>query len=451
MKNFRKRILSLLRIFALVVIFLFTSCSRIDQIVNAISQVKFEPNGGEVSKDQKITLTCDTQDTEIYYSSKRLYSINYKGDGTKLDESGSFSISEFSSSSSSSLTLYAIAVDSSGRVSKASSATFVISSSSSTSDDSGKTSDDSGKTSDDSGGTSGSESGKTETGGGETPTAPTTPTTPGGTTGGQGSGIDNSPLLLGNPTNATKDSSNKINYLMEKTTYTISYNDTTHTPNWVAWHLDSSDCSSKISRSDDFREDSDLPSGFYKVGANDFKNSDAGYWFSRGHMCPSADRTSSSAKNSETFLMTNMVPQNQKNNGGPWGKLESAERTFATSGRECYIISGPAGKGGTNAKSVAMDYIPITNPYNSSDPGIQVPASVWKIILVLDEGDNDLSRITESTTVIAVNMPNRQDIGSNWTDYIVTVDELETLTGYDFFSALDQDLQKALQSKKYSN
>lgn len=403
MKNYRKRILSLLRIFALVVIFLFTSCYQIDQIANAISQVKFEPNGGEVSKDQKITLTCDTQDTEIYYSSKRLYSINYKSDGTKLNESGSFSISEFSSSSSSSLTLYAIAVDSSGRVSKASSATFVISSSSSTSDDSG-------------------------------------------TTGGQGSGIDNSPLLLGNPTNATKDSSNKINYLMEKTTYTISYNDTTHTPNWVAWHLDSSDIGS-ASRSDDFREDSDLPSDFYGVKHSDYTNSG----FSRGHMCPSADRTSSSAKNSETFLMTNMVPQNQKNNGGPWANLESTERTFATSGRECYIISGPAGKGGTNDKSVAMDYIKITNPYNSSDPGIQVPASVWKIILVLDEGDNDLSRITESTTVIAVNMPNRQDIGSNWTDYIVTVDELETLTGYDFFSALDQDLQKALQSKRYSN
>lgn len=233
---------------------------------------------------------------------------------------------------------------------------------------------------------------------------------------------------------------------MEKTTYTISYNDTTHTPNWVAWHLDSSDIGSS-DRSDDFREDSDLPSGFYGVKHSDYTNSG----FSRGHMCPSADRTSSSAKNSETFLMTNMVPQNQKNNGGPWANLESAERTFATSGRECYIISGPAGKGGTNAKSVPMDYIKITNPYNSSDPGIQVPASVWKIILVLDEGDNDLSRITESTTVIAVNMPNRQDIGSNWTDYIVTVDALETLTGYDFFSALDQDLQKALQSKKYSN
>lgn len=425
----KKRVSILLRIFALVVITLFTSCSRLEQIVNAISQVKFDPNGGEVSKDQKITLTCDTQDTEIYYSSKRLYSINYERDGKKLDDSGSFLISEFLSSddsSSSNPTIYAIAVDSQGRVSKASSATFVIKSTSS--------------------GDSGSETGESEN-----PTTPSNPTTPGGTTGGQGSGVENSPLLLGNPTNATKDSSNKTNYLMEKTTYTISYNDTTHTPNWVAWHLDSSDCSSKLNRSDDFREDSDLPSGFYRVGANDFKNSEAGYWFSRGHMCPSADRTSSSSNNSETFLMTNMVPQNQTNNGGPWAKLEDAARTFATSGRECYIISGPAGKGGTNYKSVAMDYIPITNPYNSSDPGIQVPSSVWKIILVLDEGENDLSRITKDTTVIAVNMPNRQDCNGKWTDYIVTVDELETLTGYDFFSALDQDLQDALQSKKYQN
>ncbi len=400
----------------------FTSCSRIDEIVNAISQVEFSPNGGEISKDTKITLTCQTQDVEIYYRpEKNLYSFNYQN-GTKYEENG-FTLSE-------SATIYAIAVDSSGRVSKSSLATFVVSSEQS-----------------ESGNTSGGETGgQTETGQTD-PIVPDNPT-PSPQPSSPGSGKDNDPLLLGNPTAATKDASQKENYLMEKTTYTLSYNDTTHTPNWVAWHLDSSDCKPKLSRNEDFRQDSDLPSGFYQVKHADYTNSG----FSRGHMCPSADRTSSKANNSETFLMTNMVPQNQKNNGGAWRNLEDAERTFATSGRECYIICGPAGKGGTNSKSQEMDYIPITNPYNSSDPGIQVPASVWKIILVLDEGDNDLSRITKDTTVIAVNMPNRQDIESNnWEDFIVSVDELEALTGYDFFSALDQDLQKALQSKKYQN
>ena len=276
---------------------------------------------------------------------------------------------------------------------------------------------------------------------------------------------------MGNPTNATKDATQKENYLLEKTTYTISYNDTTHTPNWVAWHLDSSDLGD-VSRGDAFAPDTSLPSGFLQIGI-DYKFST--YYFDRGHMCPSGDRTSTSEKNKETFLMTNMIPQSPNNNQQLWQKLETYERDLLGNGsKELYIICGPYGQGGTSigkdtnsvikfsssdwGKLKTVTHIPVTNPNNPDDKGIQVPAYTWRITVILDNGDNDISRITKDTQVIAVNIPNTYECRwtstgeeLSWRDYIVTVDELEALTKYDFFSALDPELQKVLQSKKYSN
>ena len=44
-------------------------------------------------------------------------------------------------------------------------------------------------------------------------------------------------LLMGNPSEARHDTSDKDNYLMEKKYFTLSYNNSKGTPNWVSWHL----------------------------------------------------------------------------------------------------------------------------------------------------------------------------------------------------------------------
>jgi DNA/RNA endonuclease G (NUC1) len=247
--------------------------------------------------------------------------------------------------------------------------------------------------------------------------------------------VDNDHLLLGNPTGATTNIINANNYLMVKPQYCLSYNNSKLTANWVAWHLNSSWLGG-VSRQDDFRADYTLPNTWYHVTESDYYYSQ--YGFDRGHMCPSADRTATVANNSATFLMTNMIPQSPNNNQIVWENLESYCRSLAKSGSELYIISGPYGEGGTSNKG--------TFPILKS--GVVVPSHVWKIALVLPNGNNDLSRITPSTRVIAVVIPNNQECSSKpWTSYRVSVDSIENLTGYDFFTNIPINIQDALETK----
>jgi len=244
--------------------------------------------------------------------------------------------------------------------------------------------------------------------------------------------VDNSNLLLGNPSGATFDVANANNYLMEKTQYTLSYNNSKLTPNWTSWHLYSGDIGS-TKRQDDFRADTELPSGWYRVGGTAY----SGSGFDRGHMCPSADRTLTVEDNSATFLMTNMIPQAPNNNQQTWQNLETYSRTLVDAGNELYIISGPYGIGGTGSNGYA----------ETIGVGITVPSKTWKIIVVLPDGDNDLSRITTSTRVIAVVMPNDQTCNSKpWYDYRVSVDSIETLTGYDFLSNVSTSIQNVIEA-----
>jgi endonuclease G, mitochondrial len=244
---------------------------------------------------------------------------------------------------------------------------------------------------------------------------------------------DDDNMLLGNPSNATSDVANANNYLMVKPQYCFSYSNTKHTPNWTSWHLTTTDFPGVADRQNDFRPDAALPSGWYQAVASEF----SGSGFDRGHMCPSGDRTSSVANNSATFLMDNMIPQAPNNNQITWANLETYSRTLVSAGNEAYIISGPYGQGGTGSNGYATT---VGN-------GVVVPAQTWKIVVVLPKGDNDISRITTSTRVIAVLMPNTQTVNSHeWDYYRVSVDQIETLTGYDFLSNVPASIQNVIEA-----
>jgi endonuclease G len=242
-------------------------------------------------------------------------------------------------------------------------------------------------------------------------------------------------LALGNPSGAVANSSTYANnYLMTKTQYTMSYNNSKKTCNWVSWHLSSAWIGS-AARQDDFRADATLPAGWVQVGATDF----SGSGFDRGHMCPSADRTGSVTDNSATFLMTNMIPQSPNNNQITWANLENYCRTLVNAGNELYIISGPWGQGGTGSAGTKSTI---------STKSIVVPAYVWKIIVVLPVGTSDLTRITTSTRVIAVWMPNTQTVNSQaWGYYRKSVDYIESQTGYNFLSNVSTTIQATIEAK----
>jgi endonuclease G len=232
-------------------------------------------------------------------------------------------------------------------------------------------------------------------------------------------------LTIGNPSNAVTNVTQPNNYLMEKPQYSLSYSRDNGGPNWVSWHLDTSWLGS-TPRQDDFRADTSLPAGWYQVKSTDF----SGSGFDRGHMCPSADRTITVAANSATFLMTNMIPQLPANNQGVWANLESYSRTLVSQGNELYIISGGQGL-----------------QYFIANGRVAVPAQTWKVIIVLPVGSDDVSRVTTSTRTIAVVIPNSGSINSDWRTYRVSVDQVEAITGFDFFSNVSAAIQNVIEGQ----
>lgn len=244
-------------------------------------------------------------------------------------------------------------------------------------------------------------------------------------------------LSMGNPTGATADLGQPLNYLMEKPEFTLSYNRDLGRPNWVSWHL-SSEWFGTLARNDTFRADPQVPPDWYRVQGFDF----SGSGFDRGHMVPNADRDKETSIpiNQATFLMTNIVAQAPGNNQGPWADMENDLRTIAGTANELFIVSGPDGIGGTGSSGVLTTTLAGGN--------VTVPSSTWKVVLVLEKADgDDVSRVTCTTRTIAVIMPNTHAIADDdWEDYLTSVDAVEDLTGYDFFSSLPAGVEWCVEA-----
>lgn len=79
---------------------------------------------------------------------------------------------------------------------------------------------------------------------------------------------------------------------------------------------------------------------------------------------------------------------------------------------------------------------------------LTVPAALWKIILVLPIGNNDVQRVDVQTRVIAVWMPNTNEVSDKrWSAYRVSVDEIEKQTGYDLLSNVPATIQQVIEER----
>jgi len=239
-------------------------------------------------------------------------------------------------------------------------------------------------------------------------------------------------LTMGNPSGASTSYSN---LLLNKPQYAVSYNCYRGTSNWVSWQLNTSWLGS-APRQDDFRADTTLPSGCYRVTSSDY----TGSGFDRGHMAPSADRTNTIANNSATFLMTNMIPQAPDNNQGVWANLENYSRSLVTGqNKELYIIAGSYGSGGTGSNGTRTTI---------ANGNVTVPARTWKVIVILDRPNNGASSVTTNTRVIAVDIPNTQGVRyDDWRNYRVSVDYIEGQTGYNLLSNVSSSVQSVIEAR----
>jgi DNA/RNA endonuclease G (NUC1) len=234
-------------------------------------------------------------------------------------------------------------------------------------------------------------------------------------------------MQLGNPSNASSDTNNHTHFLIQRTVEALDYNDSLGEPNWACWDLTSADVGSSGRSS--FGTDTSLPSTFYRVTTGDYSNS--GY--DRGHMCPSADRTDASTNNSLVFLMSNIVPQTSANNQTVWANFESYCRSLAQSGNELLIICGPGGFNGSRIQPSGK---------------VAIPSFVWKVVVVVPLGSGmATNRITESTRVITIKVPNTDSVSSVWQNYVTSASQIQADTGLTFFTALPSNIAAALRTK----
>lgn len=247
-------------------------------------------------------------------------------------------------------------------------------------------------------------------------------------------GVDH--VLLGMPTVQPTDYTFQDTLLLTKNGFVIAYSRTLEHPHWVGWHVQKSNLGA-VDRQNDFRTDNTLPDGWYRVKPTDYGAIDG---FDRGHLCPSADRSDTEANNSETFLMTNIMPQAPVLNRGIWKALEDYCRMLVESGNEIYVMAGGYGYGAAGAQGFRTML---------SSGKVKPTRRCWKIIVVLSEGSDDLKRVDAQTKVIVVDMPNSQTNTGSWKDYIVTLSDLEKSTGYTFLTALPKTIRVGLREQKY--
>ena len=200
--------------------------------------------------------------------------------------------------------------------------------------------------------------------------------------------------------------------------YTVSYNKETKIPNWVAWELTPEKLIERESRTDKFLPDPDLPES-QAVTTDDYKRSG----MDRGHMCPAGDNRWHWKAMQESFYMTNICPQNHNLNRGDWKELEEACRLWAKKEGKIYIVCGPV--------LYRQKHRTIGKKHK-----ITIPEAFFKVILC-----------TNSNPPKAIGFIYKNTSGNHPLDaYVNSVDEVERITGIDFFPALPDNIEKRVEA-----
>ena len=235
-------------------------------------------------------------------------------------------------------------------------------------------------------------------------------------------------MQLGNPSNATSNTNNHDHYLIQRPVETLDYSDALGEPNWASWDLTTNDLGS--SGRSNFAVDTNLPPNFYHVGTSEY----SGSGYDRGHLCPSADRTSTTNFNDLVFFMSNMMPQAPDNNSGVWKNFEEYCRSLVQSNNyELLIQCGPGG---------------FTGARINTNGHVAIPQFIWKIVVVLPPGTNGATnRITTTNRVICIKVPNTNGVSTAWQNFITSATQIQVDTGLTFFTTLPGNVAAVLRNK----
>lgn len=194
----------------------------------------------------------------------------------------------------------------------------------------------------------------------------------------------------------------------------LSFNPRWHQPNWVAWELTAAEANGREPRENKFYCDESVDGC-----ADHYDYSYSGY--DRGHMAPAGDMKWSREAMHASFSMANICPQAKSLNTGAWKRLEDKCRVWARADSAIIIICGPV------TTDTPADYI--------GDSRVAVPRRFFKVIL---------SPHVIPMRGIGFIMPNDK-VPGGMQAAAVSIDEVERVTGHDFFSSLPDDIENEVE------
>lgn len=196
--------------------------------------------------------------------------------------------------------------------------------------------------------------------------------------------------------------------------YTLSYSKKHKQAEWVAYALNPGHLSENSFNRPYFEIDNKV-----KGGSADWRNY-RGSGYDRGHLCPAGDRRFTYEAYAETFLTSNASPQDSKFNAGVWNRLEMQIRQWVPKTGELYIITGGVLKEGL--KTIGEDKVSI-------------PEYFFKVVVAMHPSE---------PKAIGFLIPHRPS-GESLSTFVTPISQIENLTGFSFFSNLNQETQAQLK------
>lgn len=197
--------------------------------------------------------------------------------------------------------------------------------------------------------------------------------------------------------------------------FRVSFNSDNKTPNWVSWELLRSETEGTSPRYNKFWCDEDI-----EGCPTHYDYTHSGY--DRGHMCPAADQKWSDTAMIDCFSLANIAPQDNSLNSGAWSTLEKKERLWAQRDSAIVIVAGPIYEK-TDTKRIG-------------DAGVRVPSAFFKVIV---------APYLSKPRGIAFVYPNMYAPG-NMENYVMTIRDVEKITGLDFFHYLPDDVEESVET-----
>ena len=207
-------------------------------------------------------------------------------------------------------------------------------------------------------------------------------------------------------------------------TFSLEWSYTDKANRWTCYQLHSGNLLSNVKRKDAFKEDPEIPEQ-YRSKLSDY----SGSGFSRGHLCPSSDRLCSQEQNGQTFYLSNMQPQYQSHNGGLWNTLEDKVRKWAGKCDTMYVVK---------AATIRSDQL-LPEKCNGK---LIVPKYFYMALLCYDKAKDYYYAIGLWTEHKSTN-----ESYGGLRKYAMSIDDLEELTGIDFFCNLPDDIEENVEKR----